>query len=224
MTEHRSFVVPVAALRSRRHRDVEVSAVRRRFPPDNLRRRQPRRGRKPRQIFRGNRKRHPPTRLAAIVFDEHHATTRLHTLRKARQHARLIVDEMQDVGEQHPVDEIGELERAGDVGDDAIDMRNASQRGERSRVVIDGIDVSLGSKSIEQRSSERPVSGADVRPRAAAVVDRAGDEVDRLVRVQATAGVSAGTFVRPRYARYNMMPLMITCGMLRSTFPMTSVP
>ena len=144
-------------------------------------------------------------------------------LHEAREDARLLFDEVQHVRQQHPIDERGEVERAGDVRDDPIDMLNTRQGRQRLGVVVDGVDVSCGTESLEQRPCERPIAGADVRPGPTFVVDRAGDQVDRFARVQATAGV-AGTFVRPRYARYSMIPLMITCGMFSSTFPMTSVP
>ena len=105
---------------------------------------------------------------------------------------------MQHVREQHPIDEIGKLERAGEVGDDPIDMRHTAQGPERIGVVIDSVDVSLGTESLEQRPREGPIPGSDVRPDPTFGVDRAGEEVDRVARVQATAGVAAGTFVRPR--------------------------
>ena len=133
---------------------------------------------------------------------------------------------MEDVGEQHSIDECRELEGgAHDVCDDEIDLRYATQRRQRFGVVVDGVDVASGTQSLEQRAREGPVAGADVRPSPPFVVDRAGDEVDCFARVQATAAaVAAGTFARPRYARYSMIPLMITCGMFNRTFPITSVP
>ena len=141
-----------------------------------------------------------------------------------RQHARLIFDEVQDVGQKHPVDERGELEGGTrDVCDDEIDALYATQRRQRFGVVVDGVDMSGGAKSLEQRLRERPVARTDVSPGAALVADRGGDEADGVARVQAAAGV-AGTFARPRYARNSMMPLMMTCGIFNRTFPMTSVP
>lgn len=205
-------------LRSCRHRDVQISAVCRCFPPDDSRHRQSGGGRQLREIVRGNRIRHPLASLPPIIFNEYHPAVRLHMLHEAREHAGLMFDEVEDVREQHPIDEVGELERAGDVGDDPIDLRRASQRGERLGVAVDGVDVPLGTKPLEQRSREGPIAGTDVRPGAAFLADGAGDEVDCVARVQATAAV-AGTFVRPRYARNSMMPLMITWGYLAGRYP-----